>query len=127
MDVFGEAKDDAKEPRLKVMWPCRPLNLIEGELTGRMIEAMTLMEHRSPMVFVEDNTWNADDYAALYGELTAFEAMAMRDIVLGEVVERFRRQLIVARELGDPATLELYQIACEVEGIDPIIRKGITP
>lgn len=123
MDYFGNAKDDAREPVLKIKWPLHSVNVIEGELMGLMVEAGAIEEHRAPMVFVEDSEWNGDDYAEVYGELTAFEALALRGIIGGEIAERFRRQLIVARELGADASPELYQIACEVEGIDPIIRR----
>jgi len=122
MDYFGQAKDDATEPRLKVKWPCRPVNVIEGALLGCMIEAAQIEEHRAPMVFIEEDQFaNADEYAAMYGDVTAHEALALRDIIGGEVVERFRRQLILARELGgNPA---LYFVACEVEGLNPIIER----
>ena len=104
-DVFGEAPDAEREPRVKVFWPLRPVNVIEGELRGSMVEAMSLEDHRAPMIFIEDDEWsNAGDYAELYGELTLHEAIAMQSIVYGDVQERFRRQLIVARELGESAT-----------------------
>jgi hypothetical protein len=121
---FGEAKGDEQERALKVKWPLRPLNLIEAELNGAMCEAMTLEEYRAPLVFVEDSQFaNEEEWTKLYGPMSAHEAIAMREIVFGEVQERYRRQLIVARELGEKATLELYLIACEVEGIDPILKR----
>jgi len=121
---FGEAKGDEQERQLKVKWPLRPLNLIEAELNGAMCEAMTLEEHRAPLVFIEDSQFaNEEEWTALYGPMTAFEAMTMREIVFGGVAERYRRQLIIARELGANATLDLYLIACEVEGIDPILKR----
>lgn len=124
-DFFGEASDDACEPVLKVKWPLRSANVIEAEINGLMSEAMQLVAHAAPPIFVEDDEFkNADQYAAIYGEaLTVHEAIAMQGIVYGEVQERFRRQLIVARELGETATLELYLIACEAEGIDPILKR----
>jgi hypothetical protein len=123
-NFFGEARGDEQERVLKVKWPLRPLNLIEAELNGAMCEAMTLEEHRAPLVFIEDDQFaNDEEWAALYGPMTAHEAIAMRDIVFGEVAERYRRRLIVARELGAKATLELYLIACEAEGIEPILKR----
>ena len=43
----------------------------------------------------------------------------MQGIVYGDVQEQFRRQLIVARELGEYATLDLYLLACELEELTP--------
>jgi hypothetical protein len=123
-EIFGEAKEDTQERQLKVKWPLRALNLVESNLYGAMCEAMVLEESRAPFVFLEDDQFaNEEEWTALYGPMTAHEAIARRDIVFGEVGEKFRRQLIVARELGEKATLELYLIACEVEGIDPILKR----
>ena len=47
-DVFGEAPDIEREPQVKVVWPLHSVNVIEGELRGRMIEAMSLVDHRAP-------------------------------------------------------------------------------
>jgi hypothetical protein len=124
-DVFGEAPDLEREPQIKVIWPLRPASLIEGELLGRMGEAMSLVDHRAPPIWIEDDQWcNAAQYAELYGELTLHEALAMQQIVYGDVQEQFRRQLIVARELGESATVDLYLLACELEGIDPILNRS---
>jgi hypothetical protein len=123
-ESFGEAKGDEQERQLKVKWPLRPLNLIEAELNGAMCEAMVLEESRAPLVFLEEDQFaNDEEWTALYGPMTAFEAIAMRDIVFGEVASRYRRQLILSRELAANATLELYLIACEVEGIEPILKR----
>ena len=123
-EFFGEAKGDEQERPLKVKWPLRALNLVESELYGAMCEAMVLEEHRAPLVFLEEDQFaNEEQWTALYGPMSAIEAIAMREIVFGEVQERYRRQLIVARELGEKATPELYLIACEVEGIDPILKR----
>ncbi len=120
-DVFGEAPDAERERRVKVVWPCRPVNMVEGALNGAMYEAMALEAHRAPTIWIEDDTWtNAADYAELYGELTLQEAVEMQGIIFGDVQEQFRRQLIVARECGESATLTDYLAACAAEGIDPL-------
>ena len=101
--------DAEREPQVKVVWPLHRVNMIEGELNGRMIEAMSLVDHRAPVIFIEDDEWsNAAEYAELYGELTLREAIDMQEIIYGDVQEQFRRQLIVARELGKSATMKLY-------------------
>ena len=124
-DVFGEAPNAEREPQIKVVFPLHSVNVIEGELRGRMIEAMSLVDHRAPVIFIEDDEWsNAAEYAELYGELTLREAIAMQEVVYGDVQEQYRRRLIVARELGESATMDLYLLACELEGIDPILKRN---
>jgi hypothetical protein len=50
--------------------------------------------------------------------------------VLAEIAERYRRQLVIARELGsefvqdpspDATNRKLYGLICRAEGVDPII------
>jgi hypothetical protein len=89
-----------------------------------MADAMAREEYRAPMIWIEDDEWkNAAEYAELYGELTLREAMTLRDIVFGDTQEPFRRQLIVARECGPSAKLADYFLACEAEGIEPILKR----
>ena len=121
-DVFGEAPDAERVPRVKVVWPLRPVNVIEGELRGAMVEAMSLEEYRAPMIFIEDDEWsNAGDYAELYGELTLHEAIGMQSVIYGDVLERYRRQLIIARECGENATRTDYVAACAAEDVSPLL------
>ena len=63
------------------------------------------------------------DIAQRYGELTAREALIVQQVIRGEVIERYRRQLIAARDCGPNASTQLYLLMCAEEGIDPIIRK----
>ncbi len=121
-DVFGEAPDAERVPRVKVIWPLRPVNVIEGELRGLMTEAMSLAEHRAPVIFIEDDEWkNAGDYAELYGELTLHEAIGMQGVIYGDIQEQFRRQLIIARECGENATRVDYVAACAAEDVSPLL------
>lgn len=123
-DFFGEDKDPEREPRVKVQWPLRAVNVIEGELKGAMVEAMACEAHRAPIIFVEEGEFsNPADYAEMYGALTLSEAVAMQGIVYGDVQEHFRRQLIVARELGEPATKADYVAACTAEDVSPLLER----
>jgi hypothetical protein len=125
-DFFGDAGDPEGDRKLTVKWPLHAVNSIEIELFEAMHIAMADVEADAPMVFVEDEAegeWNKEAYAS-YGPITASDAIALRDIVYGSVQERFRRQLIVARELGKDAIPELYLIACELEQLPPMILKG---
>jgi hypothetical protein len=127
--VFGEAPEPEREPRLLVVWPLRPVNQIEWSLQTAMGEALACIEWRVPAIFLEDDGFfaNGDQWSELYGEeLTANEALALQGIVNGEVTERYRRQLIVARECGERATMAGYLIACEAEGIEPILKRSPT-
>lgn len=126
-EFFGEmSKPEGSRPIL-VRWPLHALNSLEGELIGLMRAAEMIEEHRAPMVWIEDDEFkNADEWSKLYGPLSAVEAMTMRDLIYGEVQERFRRQIIIARELGPSATLDLYLVACEFEGIPPMLERTLT-
>src|ERR1019366_8278050 len=116
-DIFGDAPEQEAEPRVKVIWPGRPINQIEADLEATMGEALSLVEHRAPVIWIEDDEFkNADDY----GGLSARDAMTLQDIVRGEVIEQYRRQLIIARECGERATLADYLAACMAEGINPL-------
>jgi hypothetical protein len=123
--VFGEATEPMQERRIKVIWPLRSANVIEGILRGAMTEAMALEAHRAPFLFIGDDEKGAEEYEEIYGErFTVADAIAMQAIVYGEVQERYRRCLIVARELGEHATMADYLIACEAEGIKPLIGRN---
>src|ERR1035437_4168414 len=112
-DIFGEAPEPERTPRLKVVWPLRPINQIEADLDAAMGEALSLVEHLAPVIFIEDDEFaNADEY----GGLSARDAITLQHIVRGEVIEIYRRQLIIARELTETATWPLYLVACEMEG-----------
>jgi hypothetical protein len=123
-DIFGEAPDPEREPELKVLWPLRSVNVIEAELSGMMGEAVAREEWRAPMIWIEDDQWaNAHEFEEFYGELTLREAMALRDIIFADAAEPFRRPLIIARECGPSAKLTDYFLACEAEGIEPILKR----
>jgi hypothetical protein len=121
---FGDTPEPGARPALKAVWPLRPRNQIEWTLTTTMGEALACVEWRTPMIFIEEDDFaNADQYAELYGEqITAFEADALRCAVYGEVAERYRRQIIAARECGERATMPAYLIACLAEGISPLLK-----
>jgi hypothetical protein len=125
-EFFGENKDHERDPNVKVIWPLRAANVIEGLLNGAMGEEMALEAHRAPAIFIDadDGTYNAADYTAIYGELSLSEAIAMQGIVYGDIGERYRRQLIVARE--SDGTMADYLLRCEVEGIEPLLKRNAT-
>jgi hypothetical protein len=123
--VFGEATEPQQERRIKIIWPVHSVNVIEGELRGAMIEAMALADHRAPALFIGDDEAGAAPYEEIYGErFSLADAIAMQAIVYGEIQEHYRRQLIVARELGERGTMADYLIACEAEGINPLIGRN---
>jgi hypothetical protein len=121
---FGEAPADEREPTIGVIWPLRAANLIEGELNAAMADSLALEAWRVPMVWLENDEFtNAHEYVAIYDEeLTAREALTLQDIVFGAVVERYRRQLIIARECGERASLADYLAACAAEQINPLLK-----
>jgi hypothetical protein len=118
--VFGEAPEQEHKPRLKLKWPLKPVNQIENELSAAEGEALSLAEHRAPVLFIEDDKFtNAD----AYGGLSARDAMTLQDIVRNEASEPYRRALIVARECGEHATLADYVTACAAEKISPLLER----
>lgn len=122
-DTFGEAQEPQHDRPIKIIWPGRPANTIEGTLLGMMTEALALQDYRAPVLFVGEDETNADTYAAIYGApFTVADALMLQDIIRAESIEKFRRQMIVARECGERATMADYLLACEAEGIDPLIR-----
>jgi hypothetical protein len=124
--VFGEAPELERDARLKVQWPLRALNQIEWQLITACGEEESRQAWRAPVLYIdgEDGSWNAADYLELYGEVfTLSEAIEMQNIVHGDVRENFRRQIIIARECGESATLEDYKAACAAEQINPLLER----
>jgi len=124
--VFGEGAPLERTTRLKVKWPLRALNQIEWALITACGEAESMAAWRAPTIYfdADDGSWNAVDYLAIYGEaFTLQEAIEMQNIIFGDVQEQFRRQIIVARECGENATLEDYIAACAAEQINPLLER----
>jgi hypothetical protein len=120
-DSFGETTEEQQAQRPTMSVPARPLNSVELEL----MEAKALdADGAAPIIWIDKDvnpeTWNEQEFADTFGPVTLQEAKALQDIIFGEIEEKFRRQICIARELGADATLELYRVACEVEGVDPI-------
>jgi hypothetical protein len=124
--IFGDAPDLERSTRLKVKWPLRALNQIEWQLITACGEEESRQAWRAPFIYIdgEDGSWNAADYLATYGEVfTLSEALEMQNIVYGDIQEQFRRQIIIARECGENATLEDYKAACAAEQINPLLER----
>jgi len=123
-DTFGdEPQDEADKPIVMAVAP-RPLNSMEHELSFRMIEELP----STPMPFVgEDGTLdNQSEFERAYGRsFTVSEAMIIGGLVEEPVIEKYRRQICAARDLGREGTFSDYLIACEVLGIPPIIEGKI--
>jgi hypothetical protein len=123
-DTFGTVgDDDTVERSFKMAVPLKAINSIEHELSARFGEQMQC--HDAPTPFVDGATGeleNAADYVSRYGRpLTLDEAMVVRDLIFDEVLEPYRRQLIIAREGGADLTLEQYRAACALENVEPLI------
>jgi hypothetical protein len=120
-EIFGdEPEQERAASQIKIIWPTRIINQIEQELDAAMGEALSIVENRAPVIWIEDDEFaNAADY----GGLSARDALTLQNIVRGEVIEQYRRQLIIARECGEHATVADYLAACEVEGINPLSER----
>jgi hypothetical protein len=120
-EIFGEEPaQERAASQIKIIWPTRIINQIEQELDAAMGEALSIVENRAPVIWIEDDEFaNAADY----GGLSARDALTLQNIVRGEVIEQYRRQLIIARECGEHATVADYLAACAAEGINPLSER----
>lgn len=127
MDEFGDIPADPAVKNIKMMLPLRPLNMIEHELNTRFTEELMIVDAPVPFVDDDGSLENADDNMKKYGrDLNLDEVMTMRSLIETELLERYRRQLIIARELGDQThdghpTLEEYRAACALENVEPLL------
>ena len=122
-DSFGDVPENDEVQTILLAVPLKPLNLIEFQLGEMLDEDLSLCDIGIPFLSGETGELeNPTDYVAQFGrELTATEAQAIRNILNEPLMAKFRKPLIIARELGPTATLEEYHVACELEGVDPII------
>ena len=124
-DSFGDVPESEVAQPIFLAVPPKPLNVIELELGERL--DLSLNDPGIPFIDAATGELeNPDDYVAQFGrQLTAREAMAIRDIMAEPLMERFRLNLIIARELGptrrDGPTLEEFHAACAAEGVTPLI------
>lgn len=125
-ETFGDETEDQAERPIKIMLPLKPLNLIEQELSGRFIEELSTRDVPVPFVDDDGSLENADDYIPCFGRpLNLDEAMTIRGLIEDDLLEKYRRQLIIARELGPKATLADYLLGCDAEQIIPLIKGTI--
>lgn len=119
-DTFGnEPQNEADQPIVMAVAP-RPLNAMEHELSYRMIEELP----SSPMPFIEEDgtLGNQAEFERAYGRpFSVSEAMLIGGIVEEATIEKYRRQICAARDLGRDGVFADYLIACEILELDPII------
>ena len=123
-EAFGEdekqpADDAGQHARMAV--PVRALNSIEQTLECSMANEAQLVVPPPPFLDGETGLFeNADDY----GGISLRTAIDVNDMLMRDVQKRWRRQIIIARELGakrpdgGPFTDE-YELACKLEGVEP--------
>jgi len=111
MDTFGEEKSEG-ERKIGMAIPGRAVNAIEIELRGQLAEALATAPMSAPL-FIDDPEENDFDGLSLR------TALDVQSLVHTDVGERWRRQIIVARELGPTITTTQYETACALEGIEP--------
>jgi len=122
-DTFGDEPQDEADKPIAMCVGARPVNMMEHELSFRMIEELP----STPMPFIDGETAeleNQAEFSRAYGrEFTVSEAMIIGGLVEEPVIEKYRRQICAARELGRDATFDDYVIACEVLGLDPLLKE----
>jgi hypothetical protein len=122
MDTFGESDKIENERPAKMAVPSRCLNSIEMTLYGQMAGEAAKSVPAPPFIDGDSGAFeNADEFDGMSLRL----ALDYRDLLLSDVQEKFRRQIVIARELGPtrqsgggPFTHE-YEIACALEGVNP--------
>ena len=122
-ETFGDVPQSETEQTILLAVPLKPLNLIEFELGERLDEALSLVDIGLPFIDAETGELeNPDDFVAQFGRrLDAREVMAMQNILDEPLTEKFRMNLIIARELGAKATLEEFHAVCAAENVTPLI------
>lgn len=122
-DAFGSEQQDPQSKPLRLVVPTRAVNAIELELRSAMHEEIAMQD--APFLFVEDDgTHNADDFIPQFGRpFTLDEALAIGGIIAEPIEEKYRRQIVIARELGDKCAVALYVAACLIEGVSPLIEE----
>lgn len=118
-DVFGESDKIEGQRPPKMVVPPRALNYIEIELQGQLDAALASAPN-PPFIDGESGDIEGDDYDGM----SLRTALDVRNMILLDIEEKLRRQLVIARELGPirtdhgPSTTE-YEIACALEGVEP--------
>jgi hypothetical protein len=117
---FGEEPKTikAKGP-VKLLLAPQPINQIESQLYVTMLAEMPIV----PVSFDQDGELsNPEDFEAYYGRpFTLAEAVEMWRIENEHLGPQYRLQLLTARDLGSKATWEEFLLACEMQGIAPLI------
>jgi hypothetical protein len=126
-DSFGDVSTAREDQRIGMAVPLKSINKFEWHLTSLVMEELTLADAPVPFVEGDGSLENADDYVRRYGrELSLDEVLVVRDLIAEEIVEKYRRQLIIARELGETRrdggpTIQEYRAACALENIEPLM------
>ncbi len=118
-DVFGDSSVQENRQPARMVVPPRALNYIEIELQGQLDGALASAPN-PPFIDGESGDIEGDDYDGL----PLRTALDLRNMILLDIGEKLRRQIVIARELGPirtdggPFTSE-YEIACQLEGVEP--------
>ena len=127
-EFFGDIPEDPTDKPFRVALPLRPLNLIEHELNAKFIDELRVRDAPVPFIDDDGSLENADDYVKHFGrdDLTTNDVMTVRYLIEGALIEKYRMQLIIARELGETRhnggpSIEEYRAACAAENVDPLL------
>lgn len=123
-DPFGElAKEGLESGKVGIVVCCVALNRFEYELRMQLLSETLVL----PIPFEGDDgeIENGDDFIPLFGRpLTLAEAIAGREILMEPITAKYKTQICTARELGATATYNDYLLACEMQGIPPLITEN---
>jgi hypothetical protein len=125
-ETFGTADDEQQaDRRIHVCWPLVARNGIELHLIAARGSEM---QERAPTLFYDEgdvlSEFSFSEYEKIFGrKFTQAEIEQLQNIVWDIVYEKYRRQLIAARDAGANPKMELYLLICAAEKIDPMREK----
>jgi hypothetical protein len=123
-EFFGDATEIGTEKRPRLAVPGRSANVIESELLEFLMLASGPSE--PPLLWLDgegDELWtNAAEWAEWCGApVNLGEALELVKNFDQQATEFSRRARIVAQECD--GTMSDYFLRCDVEGIDPILKR----
>lgn len=122
--MFGELPTDERDKPIRLAVPTRPLNQVEHALMCQMQEEI-VCKCDCPVPFIEDGKIaNETDYVRAFGRsLSLDEALTIAGLIAEPSIEKYRKQICAARDLGSDGTLADYLLACELLEIEPLVTR----
>jgi hypothetical protein len=121
-EMFGGSNAPELKPAARLVVPARILNSIELSLIEQSGQAVDLLLNLPSVPFVDGESGDIEGQD--FEGMSLRTVLGLRSMLLTEVQEKWRRQIIIAREMGPlrpdggPSAKD-YEIACMAEGVNP--------